>query len=196
MALIAKCKYIKKEGSGCSLNDNCRYPNCDDRQQNILKQLAEITKGKAILLLILLTFGCKSTKDIYTVSEKKVDSLYYSSQIETKPPIASSLIINEICDSVTNKPVQFKKQFITKNDTILIEVVNDDLQIKYNFAQDTISKQDSIIKVQISELKESRKITKTKTPFKFWLYLIASIAVNILLTYLLIKSKFSFKNLI
>jgi hypothetical protein len=24
------CKYIKKEGSGCSLNNKCRYPDCID----------------------------------------------------------------------------------------------------------------------------------------------------------------------
>ena len=23
------CKYIKKIGSSCSLNNNCKYPNCD-----------------------------------------------------------------------------------------------------------------------------------------------------------------------
>jgi len=25
----SKCKYIKKEGSSCSLNNNCKYPKCE-----------------------------------------------------------------------------------------------------------------------------------------------------------------------
>ena len=25
----SKCKYIKKEGSSCSLNNKCKYPNCE-----------------------------------------------------------------------------------------------------------------------------------------------------------------------
>ena len=40
------CKYIKKEGASCSLNNNCKYPNCTENQQNILKQLNDIVDGK------------------------------------------------------------------------------------------------------------------------------------------------------
>ncbi len=41
------CKYIKKEGASCSLNNNCKYPNCTKNQQNILKQLNDIVNGKS-----------------------------------------------------------------------------------------------------------------------------------------------------
>jgi len=29
------CKYVKKEGESCTLNNNCTYPNCDlhDKQR-------------------------------------------------------------------------------------------------------------------------------------------------------------------
>ena len=26
---IEKCKYIKREGESCRLNDNCTYPDCE-----------------------------------------------------------------------------------------------------------------------------------------------------------------------
>lgn len=26
---VATCVYIRKEGASCSLNNNCKYPNCD-----------------------------------------------------------------------------------------------------------------------------------------------------------------------
>lgn len=26
---VIKCKYIKKNGSSCSLNNNCKYPFCE-----------------------------------------------------------------------------------------------------------------------------------------------------------------------
>ena len=152
-------------------------------------------------LLALLAIGCGSVKkksDIYTVSEKKVDSLYYSSNIETKPPVLSSLTINEICDSVTNEPVKFKKEFIIKNDTIVVETVNNELQISINLAEEIIKKQDSIIEVhdsQYKELKESHTV-KNKIPFKYWVALVLSVLMNLLFFYLLIKSKVSFKNLI
>lgn len=25
-----KCKYVKREGESCTLNDNCTYPNCKE----------------------------------------------------------------------------------------------------------------------------------------------------------------------
>ena len=25
-----KCKYVKREGESCTMNDNCTYPNCKD----------------------------------------------------------------------------------------------------------------------------------------------------------------------
>ena len=160
-------------------------------------------KNYKIILLYLLTLiviGCGTIKkkDIYFASEKKVDSVYYSSNIETKPPILSNLIIKEICDSVTNKPVQFKKEFIIKNDTVLVEIADNDLQISVNVAADVISKQDSLIKVQTSEIKELKESYKVKNniPFKYWVYMILSILLNAFLIYLFIKSKVSLKNLL
>lgn len=38
-----KCRYIKKKGASCSLNNNCRYPNCDDYEQ---KEQSKILKFK------------------------------------------------------------------------------------------------------------------------------------------------------
>lgn len=153
-----------------------------------------------IPIFILLLSSCATTKKntIHNKSEKKADSVYHSTKIIERPPILSSLTINDICDSITNKPIQFKKEIIIINDTILIETVNDDLQISVNLASGIISKQDSIIKVRNSEIIELKELhtLKTKVPFKHWLYLLLSIALNIFLIYLLIKSKFSFKNLL
>jgi len=28
------CKYIKREGAGCSLNNNCKYPACEKQCPN------------------------------------------------------------------------------------------------------------------------------------------------------------------
>lgn len=35
------CKYIKKEGAGCSLNNNCRYPKCISGNINMIYRLRE-----------------------------------------------------------------------------------------------------------------------------------------------------------
>ena len=34
------CKYIKKIGSSCSLNNSCKYPNCNDLKVNRPKKIA------------------------------------------------------------------------------------------------------------------------------------------------------------
>ena len=26
---VVRCKYVRKEGESCTLNNNCKYPNCD-----------------------------------------------------------------------------------------------------------------------------------------------------------------------
>lgn len=27
---VSNCRYIRKEGASCSLNNKCKYPNCDE----------------------------------------------------------------------------------------------------------------------------------------------------------------------
>ncbi len=139
--------------------------------------------GKLKIIILYIFFasfvGCKTKQVASKVESIKSDTLIIKSKVIETPPLLSSLIINEICDSTTGKAVQFRKEFIVKNDTILIETVNDDLQIKLNIAEDIISKQDSIISVKDTQY--SSEITNEKKVIPKWVwYVLALIPIFII----------------
>ena len=131
----------------------------------------------ACALMVLATLNsCKTKKEVlHTLSVSKVDSVYISRKIIETPPILSSLIINEICDSVTGKAKEFKQVFVVDKDTSTVEIKNNELIINFNLLNKKIREKDSIVKIrdsQIKELKET-KVTKTATNWKLILILIS-----------------------
>ena len=41
-----KCKYVKREGESCTLNNNCRYPNCPSEDKKPPKKTKGTSKAK------------------------------------------------------------------------------------------------------------------------------------------------------
>lgn len=37
----ANCKYVKREGESCTLNDNCKYPNCEEKESGEVEYCKE-----------------------------------------------------------------------------------------------------------------------------------------------------------
>lgn len=129
-----------------------------------------MNKLKYILLYLVFIFfvSCKTTSKVEKVSEIKSDTLYNKVETVITPPILSSLTINDICDSITNEPIKLKKQIIIDRDTVFVEIVDNDLQIRYNIAQGERKRLDSLYRVSQSEIKELKETKETKKVWSNW----------------------------
>ncbi|AGO48345.1 hypothetical protein Phi10:1_gp004 [Cellulophaga phage phi10:1] len=141
-------------------------------------------KKLTIFASVLLIMGCRAKKEVlHTISEKKIDSVYIKKTKEVSPPILSSLVIEEICDSVTALPKQFKQVYIIKNDTIRVEVKDNNLQLDFNKVEALISQKDSIVKVKESEIKELKETSKTTLVTNWRLVIILSLVIIVFIVF-------------
>ena len=122
---------------------------------------------KIILILLLLT-SCKTTKSVEKVENIKNDSLVIRSISTVQPNILSSLVINDICDSFTNKPKQFRQIFVIDQDTMAISLKNNNLNVEINQLKKIISQKDSVYKSSINSKNKSKKETIIKYRIPKW----------------------------
>lgn len=134
----------------------------------------------AIALMVLVTLNSCGTKKqvLHTISEKKVDSVYIKSTSIVSPQILSSLVINEVCDS-TGKAKEFKQVFVVRKDTIKVEVKDNSLFLDFNRLEAITLKQDSVIKVRETQIKELKETNTTKTRIN-WKLLLILISIPVL----------------
>lgn len=130
-----------------------------------------MNKLKYILLYLVFIFfvGCKPSKSVIEkVSETKSDTLYNKVETVVNPPILSSLVINELCDSITGKPKEFKNRVIIDKDTVYVEVVDNELNITVNRLKNIISKKDSTYKAELLKIRNSKETNKVKEVWNKW----------------------------
>lgn len=130
-------------------------------------------KVKIVLfyLLCLLVIGCASKKSlIEKVSEVKSDTIYSKIETITRPPILSSLTIEEVCDTITGKPKHFKQVFVVGQDTLELSIDNNNLRLNISQLEQIIKERDSIYKASKSETKTSleENTVEYKTPKWCW----------------------------
>jgi 2-phospho-L-lactate transferase/gluconeogenesis factor (CofD/UPF0052 family) len=122
---------------------------------------------KIILILIFLT-SCKSTKSVEKVETIKNDSLVIRSISTVQPNILSSLVINEICDTLTDKAKEFRQIFVIGQDTMAISLKNNNLNVEINQLKRILKQKDSVYKNSISIQKELKKETIIKYRVPRW----------------------------
>jgi uncharacterized protein YcfL len=122
---------------------------------------------KIILILLFLT-SCKSTKSVEKVETIKNDSLVIRSISTVQPNILSSLVINEICDTLNNKPKEFRQIFVIGQDTMAISLKNNNLNVEINQLKKILKQKDSVYKSKISSQNQSKKETIIKYRIPKW----------------------------
>jgi 2-phospho-L-lactate transferase/gluconeogenesis factor (CofD/UPF0052 family) len=122
---------------------------------------------KIILILLFLT-SCKSTKSVEKVETIKNDSLVIRSISTVQPNILSSLVINEICDTLTDKAKEFRQIFVIGQDTMAISLKNNNLNVEINQLKRILKQKDSVYKNSISIQKELKKETIIKYRVPKW----------------------------
>lgn len=136
------------------------------------------TAKHIILILAFFSFvGCKSTK--LEKLEVRSDSTVRFHTETVRPPILDKMTVYDVCDTVTGKPIKIKKEFIIRRDTVFVEVDNNTLTITQKIAEEIIAKQDSLIKVKDTLIKQDKKVVKPKAPKWAWLTLLLSVILLI-----------------
>jgi uncharacterized protein YcfL len=122
---------------------------------------------KIILILLFLT-SCKSSKSVEKVETIKNDSLVIRSISTVQPNILSSLVINQICDTLTKKPKEFSQIFVIGEDTMAISLKNNNLNVEINQLKKILKQKDSVYKSKISIQNQSKKETIIKYRIPKW----------------------------
>jgi hypothetical protein len=141
-----------------------------------------------ILAIVLLTFTNCKPKKIYIENTKiERDSIYLTKTIKEVQRFTDTLTIEHPCDSLGNlKP--FTHKVSTKQGNITIQNKNGSI----NATIDLKAYKEILEKEYQSKLKENTKVTEKtiyKTPFKYWVYLILSLLLNITFIYLIFNKK-------
>lgn len=140
-----------------------------------------MNKLKYILLylFIVLIMGCRAKKNVVEKSSViKSDTLYNKVETVISPPVLSSLVINEICDTITGKAKEFKNRVIIDKDTVYVEVIDNELNITINRLKNIMSKKDSTYKAELLKIRNSKETNKVKEVWSkwTWFFLLALIA--------------------
>lgn len=120
-----------------------------------------------IMMYILLIASCRAKKEAFTSETKVIDSIIIKSEVIKAPVLNDLLVIEQLCDSTTDKPVQFRKIYVIDGDSI--EVLTNEknqLVFKLNQKDKVISNKDSTIRKLETELRESSEKVIVKRDLK------------------------------
>ena len=135
---------------------------------------------KIIFLTALLTvlYGCGAKKTYEkTVETKLIDSTIRIKETLRTPPILSTLVIDEICDTTTQRPKKFNQSFVFNGDTLKLSLQNNQLRFEIEQLQKEIKRKDSIAvnNKQETVVKESTEIVRYRLD---WRWILGALAVG------------------
>jgi len=115
----------------------------------------------ALYLLVIFIMGCAAKKNVYrNISTKVTDTLILKTEVIKAPLLNSTLVIKELCDSITSKPKPFQQTFVVGKDTVFVKVDNNQLTFKVEQLEKEILRRDS---VKLTSSKEVIDVTKKET---------------------------------
>jgi len=74
---LHECKYVRREGESCTLNNNCRYPNCPPpmtKEQLEIKKLKKLAENEIVQWLSVLSE--LERLDHYANTTKKIEKAF------------------------------------------------------------------------------------------------------------------------
>ena len=130
-----------------------------------------------IYAFLLFAIGCGAKKKVSEKVSIKKDSVISRVSTVEVPPISSEFTIMNLCDSLEQLPVQFKKIFVVDRDTIYVETVDNELRFKYQSEQ-RITKElrDSLRSIRTVD-KDYSQVTKYRIPSWAWFVMIGELIV-------------------
>jgi len=172
--------------------------------QNFQKE-NNMKKILVCLVLVVLVIGCRAKKS--QTNEKEVNVIESNSTVENNtekeketvsPPIIEKIVIKEPCDE-KGKIKPFDKLFVTGRGKVRVYTDSvGDIQVEIDLpaivSTDKVSNRNKEVnnKKERTEKDKEVKIIEV-VPFRYWIYLVISLAVNALLLYLWLRGIFKRK---
>mgnify|MGYP003671579664 CR=1 FL=1 len=133
---------------------------------------------KLLIIIAVLVIGCKAKQPLVETEVIKIDSLKIDKKEIIFAPVASSLTIHELCDTITGKARPFKSEVVRGKDTIDLEVKDNSLYLSIDL--------DSLINSEVSKEKSTWEsnnkrevVVEYKTHKLIWYILIGLLLVVI-----------------
>lgn len=109
---------------------------------------------RAILLTLIVLLASCGRKTYHSIESKVTDSVIVKIEQIKAPLLSETLIVPEICkDSIAT---EFKKIYIRDNDTIIVEIKNNQLTFDIRQKERIISQLKETVLKQKEELKEKK----------------------------------------
>lgn len=140
------------------------------------------------IILIGLNLSCTAKKELVHKSETiKSDTLILKTETIKSALINSSIVIKELCDSITKRPKDYKQVFVVAGDTIKLSIENNQLKLDIKRIESTISEWRDKYQKEYERRLEYDKNVKTivKTTKWTWIFLMWAIVATVGLVYLL-----------
>lgn len=136
-------------------------------------------KNTIYILAILLLVGCRAKKETLKAEVKQSDTLVVKSEVIKAPVLNQSLLIEQVCDTITGEVVRFKKVFVVDGDSIeVLTNANNELSIKISQRERELQKSDSTVQ----KLKEQlSSVSETIIYRKDWNWIFGALAVGFLI---------------
>ena len=114
-----------------------------------------------LYLMVIFIMGCAAKKNTYrNISTKVTDTLILKTEVIKAPVLNSTLVVKELCDSITGKPKPFQQTFVVGKDTVFINIVDNELLLNIDILEKEILRRDSVLRTSSKEVIDvSKKVT-------------------------------------
>lgn len=143
-------------------------PNHSPRTRGFLHQRGGVVhlgvRWLLILLGVLILGGCRTGRN---VREQVKDTVYSEKTTIVEPRVIDRVIIEKICDTITNEVVKFEKEFIIGTDTVYVATVDESLIVEISRLKQVVQEQSERFEKSIREKDE--KVVVKRVPL--WVYI-------------------------
>lgn len=131
-----------------------------------------------IVLAVLLFSGCRAKKETVSIT-KVTDTLILKTEVIRRPPLLTTLTINEVCDTITGKAKEFRQTVVVGTDTLDLWMRNNELTVK-NKKLEEITKNMESYKSNTSSITEIKKEKVYVWSTATWWFLVWAIMSTLL----------------
>lgn len=140
----------------------------------------KVTYLPIILLLVCsMQWNCTTKKEVIYQDKVRVDTVHVKEVVKVQVPGKETIVINDLCDSITKQPVKIRRIFVQNGDSLRILTNERNELIIENIQKDKeLQRLDSIVKTSTIKTVSNEKIIAYR---KNWLWIFSALVVGFLL---------------
>jgi hypothetical protein len=126
-----------------------------------------------------MQWNCTTKKEVIYQDKVRVDTVHVKEVVKVQVPGKETIVINDLCDSITKQPVKIRRIFVQNGDSLRILTNERNELIIENIQKDKeLQRLDSIVKTSTIKTVSNEKIIAYR---KNWLWIFSALVVGFLL---------------